>query len=88
MASFDDAKAAVSSADIHAALVTCIERELALLLMGEDVRDISRLSDVTYNGSQTRFALARGHAFPVPGRGGLSVSGGRRPDRDSRSPRP
>src|SRR6188472_1667724 len=62
---FGEAKAAVGSAGNSAALVACIERELAPLLVGEDARDISRLWDVMYNGSRAHFAIARGHAFPV-----------------------
>jgi L-alanine-DL-glutamate epimerase-like enolase superfamily enzyme len=42
--------------------------------VGEHARDISRLWDVMYNGSRAHFALARGHAFPVLGRRGLTVS--------------
>ncbi|MGH6899253.1 MAG: mandelate racemase/muconate lactonizing enzyme family protein [Geminicoccaceae bacterium] len=70
---FGEAKAAVGSAGTNAALVTCIERELAPLIVGEDARDISRLWDVMYNGSRAHFALARGHAFPVLGRRGLML---------------
>jgi L-alanine-DL-glutamate epimerase-like enolase superfamily enzyme len=71
---YGEAKAAVGSAGTNAALVTCIERELAPLIVGEDARDISRLWDVMYNGSRAHFALARGHAFPVLGRRGLTVA--------------
>jgi L-alanine-DL-glutamate epimerase-like enolase superfamily enzyme len=71
---YGEAKAAVGSAGTNAALVTCIERELTPLIVGEDARDISRLWDVMYNGSRAHFALARGHAFPVLGRRGLTVA--------------
>jgi L-alanine-DL-glutamate epimerase-like enolase superfamily enzyme len=71
---YGEAKAAVGSAGTNAALVTCIEQELAPLILGEDARDISRLWDVMYNGSRAHFALARGHAFPVLGRRGLTVA--------------
>jgi L-alanine-DL-glutamate epimerase-like enolase superfamily enzyme len=70
---FGEAKAAVGSAGTNAALVTCIEHELAPLLLGEDARAISRLWDVMYNGSRAHFALARGHGFPVLGRRGLML---------------
>ena len=70
-----EAKAAVGSAGSNAALVTCIEQELAPLIQGEDARDISRLWDVMYNGSRAHFAIARGHAFPILGRRGLAVAG-------------
>jgi L-alanine-DL-glutamate epimerase-like enolase superfamily enzyme len=69
-----EAKAAVGSAGSNAALCTCIEDELAPLLVGQDARDISRLWDVMYNGSRAHFALARGHAFPVLGRRGLTIA--------------
>jgi L-alanine-DL-glutamate epimerase-like enolase superfamily enzyme len=71
---FGEAKAAVGSVGASAALVTCIEQELAPLIIGEDARDISRLWDVMYNGSRAHFALARGHAFPILGRRGLTVA--------------
>jgi len=73
-AAFGEAKAAVGSAGTNAALVTCIEQELAPLILGEDARDISRLWDVMYNGSRAHFAIARGHGFPVLGRRGLTVA--------------
>jgi len=69
-----ESKAAVGSAGTNHALVTCIEKELAPLLIGEDARDISRLWDVMYNGSRAHFAIARGHVFPVLGRRGLTIS--------------
>ncbi|HEX5795281.1 MAG TPA: mandelate racemase/muconate lactonizing enzyme family protein [Geminicoccaceae bacterium] len=72
---YGEAKAAVGSAGSNAALVTCIEQELAPLIQGEDARDISRLWDVMYNGSRAHFAIARGHAFPILGRRGLAVAG-------------
>ena len=72
---YGEAKAAVGSAGTNAALVTCIEQELAPLIEGEDARDISRLWDVMYNGSRAHFAIARGHAFPILGRRGLAVAG-------------
>src|SRR5918996_109601 len=70
---FGEAKAAVGSTGTSAALVTCIEQELAPLLIGEDARDISRLWDVMYNGSRAHYAIARGHAFPILGRRGLTI---------------
>ena len=70
---FGEAKAAVGSVGASAALCTCIEEELAPLLVGEDARDISRLWDVMYNGSRAHYALARGHAFPILGRRGLTI---------------
>ena len=75
LSGYGEAKAAVGSAGTNAALVTCIEQELAPLIEGEDARDISRLWDVMYNGSRAHFAIARGHAFPILGRRGLAVAG-------------
>jgi L-alanine-DL-glutamate epimerase-like enolase superfamily enzyme len=69
-----EAKAAVGSAGTNAALCSCIEDELAPQIVGEDARDISRLWDVMYNGSRAHYAIARGHAFPVLGRRGLTIS--------------
>jgi L-alanine-DL-glutamate epimerase-like enolase superfamily enzyme len=73
LSGFGEAKAAVGSAGTSAALVTCIEQELAPLLIGEDARDISRLWDVMYNGSRAHYAIARGHGFPILGRRGLTI---------------
>jgi L-alanine-DL-glutamate epimerase-like enolase superfamily enzyme len=69
-----EAKAEVGSVGTNHSLVTCIERELAPLLIGENPRDISRLWDVMYCGSRAHYAISRGHVFPVLGRRGLRVS--------------
>ena len=71
---FGEAKAQVGSAANCRALCALIEDEFAPLLVGEDARDISRLWDVMYNGSRAHYAIARGHAFPVMGRRGLTVA--------------
>ncbi|MFT5394387.1 MAG: L-alanine-DL-glutamate epimerase-like enolase superfamily enzyme, partial [Gammaproteobacteria bacterium] len=68
-----EAKSEVGSAGTNHSLVTCIEQELAPLLIGEDAREISRLWDVMYCGSRAHYSLARGHVFPVLGRRGLRV---------------
>ncbi|MET4698631.1 L-alanine-DL-glutamate epimerase-like enolase superfamily enzyme [Constrictibacter sp. MBR-5] len=69
-----ESKAAVGSSGTNHALVVCIEKEMAPLLIGQDARDISRLWDVMYNGTRAHFAIDRGHVFPVLGRRGLTVS--------------
>jgi L-alanine-DL-glutamate epimerase-like enolase superfamily enzyme len=68
-----ESKSEVGSAGTNHSLVTCIEQELAPLLIGEDAREISRLWDVMYCGSRAHYSLARGHVFPVLGRRGLRV---------------
>lgn len=69
-----EAKAAVGSAGVCAALVTCVEQELRPLLIGQDARQIARLWEELYNGSRAHYALGRGRAFPVLGRRGLTIS--------------
>jgi len=69
-----EAKAAVGSAGVCAALVTCVEQELRPLLIGRDARQIARLWEELYNGSRAHYALGRGRAFPVLGRRGLTIS--------------
>lgn len=71
---YGEAKAAVGAQGNCAALVTLIERELGPRLIGEDARQISRLWDISYNGTRAHFALDRGHGFPVMGRRGLTTA--------------
>ncbi len=71
---FGEAKAAVGSAGVCAALVTCVQHELKPILVGQDARQISRLWECMYNGTRDHYALARGRAFPILGRRGLSIS--------------
>ncbi len=71
---YGEAKAAVGSAGVCAALVTCIERELKPILIGQDARHISALWEQMYNGTRGHYALTHGRAFPVLGRRGLTIS--------------
>ena len=69
-----EAKAQVGSVSINHSLGAMIEQELGPHLIGEDARDISRLWDMMYNGVRARFAIARGHVFPILGRRGITIS--------------
>jgi D-galactarolactone cycloisomerase len=69
-----EAKAAVGSAGVCAALVTCVEQELRPQLIGQDARQIARLWEELYSGSRAHYALDRGRAFPVLGRRGLTIA--------------
>jgi D-galactarolactone cycloisomerase len=71
---YGEAKAAVGSAGVCAALVSCVQHELRPLLIGQDARQISMLWERMYNGPRDHYALARGRAFPVLGRRGLTIS--------------
>lgn len=71
---FGEAKAAVGSAGVCAAIVTCVRHELKPILVGQDARQISRLWECMYNGTRDHYALARGRAFPILGRRGLTIS--------------
>ena len=68
-----EAKAAVGSAGVCAALVSCVEQELRPQLIGQDARQIARLWEEMYSGSRAHYALGRGRAFPVLGRRGLTI---------------
>lgn len=71
---FGEAKAAVGSSGVCASIVTCVEKELRPMLVGEDARNISMLWEKMYNGTRDHYALSRGRAFPILGRRGLTVS--------------
>ena len=71
---YGEAKAAVGSASVCAALVSCVQHELRPLLVGQDARQIARLWETMYNGPRAHYALERGRVFPVLGRRGLTVA--------------
>jgi D-galactarolactone cycloisomerase len=74
MQGFGEAKAAVGSAGICAAIVSCVENELKPALIGKDARNITRIWEELYNGPRGHYALARGRKFPILGRRGLTIS--------------
>jgi L-alanine-DL-glutamate epimerase-like enolase superfamily enzyme len=61
-----------SSANCHA-LADLINHKFAPLLIGEDPRDIVRLSERLYNGTRDHYALQHGRVFPALGRRGSHV---------------
>ena len=69
-----EAKAAVGSAGSCSTLVACINDELGPDLIGLDARRINEVADRIYNGPRAGYAAARGRAFPILGRRGLTVS--------------
>jgi len=69
-----EAKAHVGSASDGRALAAMINEELGPKLLGEDARDITRVWESVYSGTRAHFALSRGHAFPILGRRGLTIS--------------
>jgi L-alanine-DL-glutamate epimerase-like enolase superfamily enzyme len=69
-----EAKAGVGSAASAYGLAAIINLDYALLLVGQDPRDVSRLWDVMYNTPREGYALDRGHVLPQLGRRGLSIS--------------
>ena len=70
-----EAKQEVGSASNCIALTSLINDQLGPRLVGEDPRDINRLSDVSYNGSRAHYALREGHVFPILGRRGITLAG-------------
>lgn len=71
---YGEAKASVGSAAVCASLVTCVREELRPLLIGQDPREINRLWERMYNGVRDHYALARGRAFPILSRRGLTIA--------------
>jgi D-galactarolactone cycloisomerase len=71
---FGEAKAAVGSSGVCASIVTCVEKELNPILLGQDPSQISRLWELMYNGTRDHYALSRGRRFPILGRRGLTIS--------------
>lgn len=71
---YGEAKAAVGSSGVCAALVTCVRHELRPILLGRDPRRINELWERMYNGPRDHYALARGRGFPILGRRGLTIS--------------
>jgi len=71
---FGEAKAAVGSSGSGAALVSCIQHELAPMLVGQDPRNINQLWERMYNGTRDHYAMARGRSFPILGNRGHMIS--------------
>ncbi|MEM8527658.1 MAG: mandelate racemase/muconate lactonizing enzyme family protein [Bacteroidota bacterium] len=71
---FGEAKAAVGSSGVCASIVSCVENELAPILVGQDARKINELWERMYNGSRDHYAIKRGRVFPILGNRGLTIS--------------
>lgn len=71
---FGEAKAAVGSSGVCAAIVTCVEQELRPILIGQDARRIHELWERMYNGVRDHYAIQRGRVFPILGNRGLTIS--------------
>jgi L-alanine-DL-glutamate epimerase-like enolase superfamily enzyme len=71
---FGEAKAAVGSSGVCASIVSCVENELAPILIGRDARRINELWERMYNGPRDHYALERGRVFPILGNRGLTIS--------------
>ncbi|MEM9886624.1 MAG: mandelate racemase/muconate lactonizing enzyme family protein [Bacteroidota bacterium] len=71
---FGEAKAAVGSSGVCASIVSCVEHELAPILIGQDARNINELWERMYNGSRDHYAIKRGRVFPILGNRGLTIS--------------
>ena len=71
---YGEAKEEVGSEGNSYALVAAIEHKFGAALIGEDPRDIMRITELMYNGCRGHYAIDHGHVFPILGRRGISVS--------------
>ena len=71
---FGEAKAAVGSSGVCASIVSCVENELAPILIGRDARNINELWERMYNGTRDHYAISRGRGFPILGNRGLTIA--------------
>ncbi|NJK83129.1 MAG: mandelate racemase/muconate lactonizing enzyme family protein [Saprospiraceae bacterium] len=71
---FGEGKAAVGSSGVCASIVSCVEKELAPILIGKDARNINELWERMYNGVRDHYAIKRGRTFPILGNRGLTIS--------------
>lgn len=71
---FGEGKAAVGSSGSCSSIVTCVEKELAPMLVGRDARNINELWERMYNGTRDHYAIKRGRVFPVLGNRGIHVA--------------
>ena len=62
-----------SSANCHG-LVALINEKFGPMLIDQDPRDINYLWELMYSGSRGHYAVDHGHAFPILGRRGVSIS--------------
>ncbi|HEU5103190.1 MAG TPA: hypothetical protein VFU22_29420 [Roseiflexaceae bacterium] len=62
-----EAKAAVGSAGVCAALVTCVEQELRPLLIGQDARQLARLWEELYIRGRAGAGAAAKLQLRLPG---------------------
>lgn len=69
-----EAKAAVGASGSCASIVACITHELKHKLIGLSIHDISRIWELSYNGSRDHYALARGRTFPILANRGTTIS--------------
>lgn len=71
---YGEAKEEVGSEGNSHALVAAIERKFGPSLVGEDPRDIVRLTEQMYSGTRGHYAIDHGHVFPILGRRGVTIS--------------
>ncbi len=71
---FGEGKAAVGSSGVCTSIVSCVENELAPILIGKDARNINELWERMYNGVRDHYAIKRGRTFPILGNRGLTIS--------------
>lgn len=71
---YGEAKEEVGSEGNSHALVAAIERKFGPSLIGEDPRDIVRLTEQMYSGTRGHYAIDHGHVFPILGRRGVTIS--------------
>lgn len=69
-----EAKSAVGASGACASIVACILHELKPKLIGQSIHDISKMWELSYNGTRDHYALSRGRTFPILANRGTTIS--------------
>ncbi len=69
-----EAKAAVGASGSCASIVACIKHELRDKLIGQSIHDITRIWELSYNGTRDHYAESRGRTFPILANRGTTIS--------------
>lgn len=69
-----EAKSAVGASGSCTSIVACVLHELKPKLIGQSIHDISKIWELSYNGTRDHYALTRGRTFPILANRGTTIS--------------